>query len=127
MNFGEVKLVLTAPWAYDQKEAEQYGAKIHEYPVVLLARTCRMVRLGPETYYCAVLVPADSEDPSCYLCIWNSDGRPRAVHCLTPDKGSASSEVETAVDGDAVSVSGPNIPARRFPITGRNDGNLPPQ
>ena len=126
MKFGEVKRVLDAPWAYNQKDAENYGAKINEYPVVLLAGTCRMVQIGAEAYYCAVIVPADRdpEDMTVYLCIWRSDGLPHAVHALKPDKGQDPSKIGIDIDGDTVSVTGLNAKAPSFRITGRNNGKI---
>ena len=126
MKFGEVKLVLEAPWAHDPEEAENFGARIYEYPFVLLAGTCRRVQLGAETYYCAVIlhVECESEDEP-HLCIWNSDGQPQAVHDLEPDKKQGSSGMKISIEGDTVSVMGSNARTYRFRLTARNDGKIP--
>lgn len=126
MKFGEVKRVLDAPWAYNQEDAKNYGAEINDYPIVLLAGTCRMAKIGAAAYYCAVIIPADCEpeDPAVYLCIWKPDGLPLAVHALKPDKGQDTSKIGIAVDGDTVSITGLNAETRSFRITDRNNGKI---
>jgi len=101
------------------------GPNGYEYPIVLVAGTCRRVQLGAETYYCAVIlhVECESEDKP-YLCIWNSDGLPHAVHSLPPDKGQGTSKIGITIEGNAVSVTGLNAKAPVFRITDRNNGKI---
>ena len=126
MKFGEVKLVLDAPWAYNAEDAKNYGAKIYKYPIVLLAGTCRMVQTGAAAYYCAVIIFAECEsDDVHYLCIWKPDGIPQAVHALKQDKRQEPGKIGIAIDGDTVSVTGLNAQTPHFRITGRNNGKIP--
>lgn len=126
MKFGEIKLVLDAAWAYNQKDAENYGSKINEYPVVLLANTCRMERIGTAVYYCAVILPTDREpeNPVVYLCIWKQDGLPQAIHKLKLDKGQESSKIGISIDGNTVTITGLNAKQPVFRITAGNNGKI---
>lgn len=125
MKFGEVKRVLDAPWAYYPEQARQYGEKIYEYPIVLLAGTCRLVQTGTDAYYCAVVIRAECEsDDVFYLCIWRSDGLPHAIHTLKPDKEQRTSEIGIAVEGDIVSVTGLNAEPPSFRLNQRKSGKI---
>ncbi|MBO4648626.1 MAG: hypothetical protein J5806_10775 [Lentisphaeria bacterium] len=127
LKYGEVKRVLDAPWAYNQEDAKNFGAKINDYPVVLLGDTCRMVQIGAAVYYCAVIVIGGCEsDDVHYLCIWSSNGMPQAIYQLKPDKdkGEGPFKIGVVIEGDKVSVTGLNAKAPSFRIPGRNNRKI---
>ena len=74
MRFGEVCLKKEACWAHDTDEVKTFGKYYHDFPIRILPATCRK----NDTGYIAVLQSAKS----LYLCIWDQNGTPFAVHPL---------------------------------------------
>ena len=72
MRFGEVCLKKEASWAYDADAVKTFGKYYHDFPISILPETCRKNEAG----YIAVLQSAKG----LYLCTWDLDGMPLAVH-----------------------------------------------
>ena len=94
MQFGEVCLKKEACWASDADEVARCGKYYHDFPIGMQPESCVKIPGG----YAAIL----HAHPMQYLCVWNSDGVPTAVHTLKTLK-----KVTTvSVDNGQIKVSG---------------------
>ena len=78
MQFGEVCLKKEACWAHDEEAVKTFGKYYYEFPVNILPETCCKI---PPYYFCVL-----NSYRKFYLCIWNDQGIPFAVHPLPETK-----------------------------------------
>lgn len=105
MRFGEVCLKKEACWAYDADDVKTFGKYYHDFPVSILPKTCRKNESG----YIAVLQSAKG----LYLCTWNLDGMPIAVHSLKEIKKISSA----TFNADNVEIIGTDKQEKQYKFT----------
>ena len=105
MRFGEVCLKKEACWAHDADAVKTFGKYCHDFPIRILPETCRK----NDTGYIAVLQSAKG----LYLCTWDLDGMPLAVHSLTNVKKIPSVTLNT----DNVEIIGTDKQGKQYKFT----------
>ena len=105
MRFGEVCLKKEACWAHDTDAVKTFVKYYHEFPIRILPETCRK----NDTGYIAVLQSAKG----LYLCTWDLDGMPLAVHSLTNVKKIPSVTLNT----DNVEIIGTDKQGKQYKFT----------
>lgn len=94
MRFGEVCLKKEACWAHDKDAVETFGKYYHSFPISIVPESCQR----SETIYAAVL----QSIKGLYLCTWDQEGMPLAVHPLKNIKKTAS----VVLSADKAEVTG---------------------
>ena len=105
MRFGEVCLKKEACWAHDADAVKTFGKYYHDFPVSILPETCRK----HETGYVAVL----KSTKNLYLCIWDQNGVPYAVHHLS----GVQKIVTVTIDADKVNIIGSDKQQKQYNFT----------
>ena len=105
MRFGEVCLKKEASWAYDADTVKTFGKYYHDFPIRILPETCRK----NDTGYIAVLQSAKS----LYLCIWDQNGTPFAVHPLN----GVQKIVKLTIEADKAEIIGTDKQGKQYKFT----------
>ena len=105
MRFGEVCLKKEAGWAHDADAVKTFGKYYHDFPVRILPETCRKNEIG----YIAVLQSAKL----LYLCIWDQNGTPLAVHPLKDVK----KIVTVTIDANKAEILGTDKQEKQYKFT----------
>ena len=105
MRFGEVCLKKEACWAHDADAVKTFGKYYHDFPIRILPETCRKNESG----YIAVL----QSKKTLYLCIWDQNGTPFAVHSLNDVK----KIVTVTIDADKAEIIGTDKQEKQYKFT----------
>ena len=105
MRFGEVCLKKEACWAHDADAVKTFGKYYHDFPIRILPKTCRK----NDTGYIAVL--QSKKTP--YLCIWDQNGSPLAVHSLNDVK----KIVTVTIDADKAEIISADKQGKQYKFT----------
>ena len=117
MRFGEVCVKKEASWAYDEEEVKVHGKYYHDFATSIIPESC----LRDENNFAAVLHAVKG----LYLCIWDKNGDPVAVHFLKDI-----SEIDsTKLDAGKVKITGTDKQKKQqtfiFDLNEKNQTGIP--
>ena len=105
MRFGEVCLKKEACWAHDTDAVKTFGKYYHDFPIRILPESCRKNEAG----YIAVL----QSKKTLYLCIWDQNGTPLAVHPMKDVK----KIVTVTIEADKAEIIGTDKQEKQYKFT----------